>query len=480
MIEYIKNVAKPPYSVKDTIQIFFTVLLIILIPLTVVAVFKAKEVTKNKVRAALPIEIGVVAEPPSIPDPAEPKQLTYVYHYVNWDSKSGGPTFAAAYIKQAYNYNFKPILVFYTSYDVPANIDFNAWDQIMNVIRTDGRDVWVVVEPDMVGSLRNSNACSTTLKQYEDRFLQTKAPTAHLGYHMSPWLIPYDGGPQGDATGQKDCWLASGGNRMEDIYVDILDKDQELYGQYPWSVAQLTEKENWFMALEQATGRKIGVWQIPIGNSTCNNGARSNFVETWLTDAKLNALSPYVNRLLFGGGNPGTSGNLPREGAYDCGFFNQRVSELFSGSDTQSPTANITSPSSGQAVSGTITVTVNASDNVGVTKVEFYVDSVLKSTDTTSPYSFSWDSTTVANGSHTFSAKAYDAAGNVGTSSPISVTVDNPSSKLGDLNGDNKVDIYDLSILLPRWGTSDATADLNKNGSVDIFDLSTLLSHWGT
>jgi hypothetical protein len=58
--------------------------------------------------------------------------------------------------------------------------------------------------------------------------------------------------------------------------------------------------------------------------------------------------------------------------------------------------------------------------------------------------------------------------------------VNNSTGKLGDLNDDNKVDIFDLSILLTRWGSNDTTADLNHNGTVDIFDLSILLSHWGT
>src|SRR5437868_3920538 len=49
----------------------------------------------------------------------------------------------------------------------------------------------------------------------------------------------------------------------------------------------------------------------------------------------------------------------------------------------------------------------------------------------------------------------------------------------GDLNGDGTVNVFDLSILLSNWGTSDATADINRDGTVNIFDLSTLLSHWG-
>jgi hypothetical protein len=93
--------------------------------------------------------------------------------------------------------------------------------------------------------------------------------------------------------------------------------------------------------------------------------------------------------------------------------------------DTTPPTTSITSPANNATVSGTITVTASASDNVGVVKVEFYIDSVLKSTSTTSPYTFSWNTTTVANGTHTIFSKAYDAANNVGTSATVTVTVSN-------------------------------------------------------
>ena len=93
--------------------------------------------------------------------------------------------------------------------------------------------------------------------------------------------------------------------------------------------------------------------------------------------------------------------------------------------DTTPPTTSITSPANNATVSGTINVTASASDNVGVVKVEFYIDSVLKSTTTTSPYTFSWNTNTVANGSHTIFSKAYDAANNVGTSATVTVTVSN-------------------------------------------------------
>jgi len=99
------------------------------------------------------------------------------------------------------------------------------------------------------------------------------------------------------------------------------------------------------------------------------------------------------------------------------------------GTDTQAPTVSITAPSGGTTVSGTVAINATASDNVGVSKVEFYVDGTLKSTDTTAPYSYSWNTTTYANSSHTLVAKAYDAANNIGTSSNVTVTVSNTTSQ---------------------------------------------------
>jgi subtilisin family serine protease len=93
--------------------------------------------------------------------------------------------------------------------------------------------------------------------------------------------------------------------------------------------------------------------------------------------------------------------------------------------DTTSPTTTITAPADSAAVKGTITVSATASDNIGVTQVELYRDGTLVDTDTAAPYSFSWSTTEVGDGNHTLQTKAYDAANNFGTSSTITVTVDN-------------------------------------------------------
>jgi len=95
-----------------------------------------------------------------------------------------------------------------------------------------------------------------------------------------------------------------------------------------------------------------------------------------------------------------------------------------SSGDTTPPTVSATESGS----SGTITLSASASDNVGVTKVEFYVDGTLVATDTASPYSTTYNSTALANGSHNLVAKAYDAAGNVGTSSTIAFSVSNTTT----------------------------------------------------
>jgi thermitase len=96
--------------------------------------------------------------------------------------------------------------------------------------------------------------------------------------------------------------------------------------------------------------------------------------------------------------------------------------------DTTAPTVSVVKP--GNTVSGLVSVTVNANDNVGVTSVDLMVNGTVVTSDTTSPFVFSWDSTTAANGTAVLRAIAYDAAGNAGTSAPVSVNVSNMTSSV--------------------------------------------------
>ncbi len=88
--------------------------------------------------------------------------------------------------------------------------------------------------------------------------------------------------------------------------------------------------------------------------------------------------------------------------------------------DSTPPVPQFTSPKNGASVNGNITVSANATDNIGVVKVEMYVDGNLKAVSNSASASTRWNTKQAGSGSHLLTAKAYDAAGNVGT---VSITV---------------------------------------------------------
>jgi ELWxxDGT repeat protein len=93
--------------------------------------------------------------------------------------------------------------------------------------------------------------------------------------------------------------------------------------------------------------------------------------------------------------------------------------------NTAPAAAALGAPAQGAQLRGTVQLSATASDNVGVARVEFYADATLLGTDTSAPYGLSWNTASVADGLHTLTAKAHDAAGNVTTSAGVEVLVDN-------------------------------------------------------
>ncbi|HWG46257.1 MAG TPA: Ig-like domain-containing protein, partial [Gemmataceae bacterium] len=90
--------------------------------------------------------------------------------------------------------------------------------------------------------------------------------------------------------------------------------------------------------------------------------------------------------------------------------------------DSQPPVVTIKAPAAGSTVTGVTPVQVSATDNAGISRVEFYVDNVLRAVDTTAPYTWNFDTTAVANGSHTLMVKVYDTAQNIGQTSATFTT----------------------------------------------------------
>src|SRR3989339_824367 len=88
------------------------------------------------------------------------------------------------------------------------------------------------------------------------------------------------------------------------------------------------------------------------------------------------------------------------------------------------PTINIVTPNNNSVISGIVTISGTANDDNGISSVGFYIDNVIKSTDTTAPYAYSLDTTEYANGTHTIKLIATDTNSQTATTQ-ITITIDN-------------------------------------------------------
>ena len=147
-------------------------------------------------------------------------------------------------------------------------------------------------------------------------------------------------------------------------------------------------------------------------------------VELWI-DGQLNSTcSSVAFSCSWNSGSVASGGHSVTVKAYDAAGNMGSASESLSvaaplGPDGQAPTVQITSPQSGAAVSGVVNITAKATDNVAVTQVSIFVDGVQKSTTTATTDSYSWNTKKVAAGTHTITAKAWDASGNVASTSIV-------------------------------------------------------------
>jgi hypothetical protein len=85
--------------------------------------------------------------------------------------------------------------------------------------------------------------------------------------------------------------------------------------------------------------------------------------------------------------------------------------------DTISPVVSILSPTNGSTIGKKVSIQANASDNVGISRMELYIDGVLKVVTNSSAIKWSWNAVKVSKGQHVISSKAYDEAGNAGVNS---------------------------------------------------------------
>ena len=162
------------------------------------------------------------------------------------------------------------------------------------------------------------------------------------------------------------------------------------------------------------------------------------------------------------------------------------------GGGNVAPTATLTAPTSGSTVSGTVTVTATAADSDGtVAKVVFKLPDGTTVTDTTAPYSTTWDSTKSADGSGTITATATDNAGAVSTASSVTVTIANGGGGGGgsenwSATSTTKVALKDLttvcsSVTVTTTGGLASAAHLDLTGTHTYRSiLKATLAHGGT
>jgi RHS repeat-associated protein len=145
--------------------------------------------------------------------------------------------------------------------------------------------------------------------------------------------------------------------------------------------------------------------------------------------------------------------------------------------NSAAPVTSVTSPAGGANISGTSSVTANATDDRSVSHVEFYVDGNRFIDTTTAPYTATLDtlnaSEPVYDGSHQLTTKAYDTGGHVTTSAPVTVNVKNAPA------GSQYADSF-TSTEYPAAVTYDPALQTQEPSGVNVTVTNTSAVSWGS
>src|SRR5438132_8054935 len=178
---------------------------------------------------------------------------------------------------------------------------------------------------------------------------------------------------------------------------------------------------------------------ISCNNSACSNGPYNGPVTVGLaatdntggsgvasirytTDGTTpSATSGSVYSSAFSVGSNMTVKYLPIDNAGNVSAVNSQTISF----DTTKPAVSLSAPKTGATLTGAATLSATATDNIAVKQVDFLVDGNLAKSAASSPYTVSWDSSSVGNGTHSVAARAVDTAGNQTTSAAVTVTVAN-------------------------------------------------------
>jgi len=133
-------------------------------------------------------------------------------------------------------------------------------------------------------------------------------------------------------------------------------------------------------------------------------------------------------------------------------LYNPWLTEPFV--DTVPPSAEIIEPEDGSYVHGLITIRVEASDNIALSRIEFYINDILIFTDCGAPYEYEWNTTAYTEGTYTIKVKAYDVGEN-NVEASITVIIDNTPPDIG----------------VPSISPKEPTEDQDVTVSVNVIDV---------
>ncbi len=139
------------------------------------------------------------------------------------------------------------------------------------------------------------------------------------------------------------------------------------------------------------------------------------------------------------------------------------------GAEKIPPSVIIMTPAAGSFASRTVAISANATDNVGVARVQFLLDgAAFAAALTSAPYTFRWDTLTAPDGPHTLAAVASDASGNSATSPVVPVTVDNAPPALSAL----AAGAAGPNAAVVRWTTNERADSLVEYGTAAAYGFS--------
>jgi hypothetical protein len=178
------------------------------------------------------------------------------------------------------------------------------------------------------------------------------------------------------------------------------------------NVGQIPSSYSYFKIGFYIDGTYISTFNVPASSTTYNEGSLEvQGISSGLHTFKFIWINDYYVA-----------------GTYDANIKIKEVIFQGEGPLDAQPQVTITSPVDGAIITGTITIQVQASDDNGISKVDFYIDGSLLLSDTTFPYEASWNTTQVSNGAHTVKVIAYDTI-NQTVEDSIGVTVQAPDNQ---------------------------------------------------